>query len=79
MMMKMIIMITDYLMMMIMVNDDNDDDDDRFCEYDNTAGPQSSSHQLSGYLYYLATILHCIMSVFHSFPHLKSCFKKNKN
>ena len=34
-----------------------------------TVGPRLSGHQLSGYLYYPAAILQCIMSSFHSFPH----------
>ena len=33
-----------------------------------TVGPWLSGHQLSGYLYYLATILKWILSIFHSFP-----------
>ena len=34
----------------------------------NTVGPKLSDHRLSGYLYYLAMILQCILSIFHSFP-----------
>ena len=30
-----------------------------------TVGPQLSGHQLSGYLYYPATILQCKLSIFH--------------
>ena len=30
-----------------------------------TVGPRLSGHQLSGYLYYPAMILHCILSIFN--------------
>ena len=33
-----------------------------------TVGPWLSGHQLSGYPYYLAAILQCILCIFHSFP-----------
>ena len=34
-----------------------------------TVGPRLSGHQLSGYLYYPAVILQCILCISHSFPH----------
>ena len=34
-------------------------------DFNCTVGPRLSGHQLSGYLYYPATILKCILSIFN--------------
>ena len=46
--------------------------------YPNTVGPRLFGHQLSGYLYYPAAILQCILSILHSFPHTNFAQNKNK-